>query len=309
MQRFYLFIGIILLTLAVACASGTRRSDTAYVSSRIDRPLQHGSALYRQGCYARALELFREAHERYTAADDLAGIAGSLNSIANVRYQLDDMPGAIGAYAQALEAYRLLGDDAGLVRVLANQSAALVKAGRLDEAARTLDQADTLDAATRLSTLRLKNRALIAMARRDTQTAQSLLNRALDAAGPNEETSKAAAHYTLGRLLADTARPEEAEIHFQQALAADRQMGAYPAVAKDLAALGGCRARMGDHAAAVGFFLRSAKIYALLQDTARTNEITAMLKESADRSGTDIQTSLYWIDEWLAGRTESTLCR
>ncbi len=310
MHRYRFLISIILLTFSVACTSSTRHAETVRSSPRVDRPLNHGAALYLQGCYTRALEFFQEAHERYTVLDNLPGIASSLNSMANVYYQLDDMQGALRSYTEALAVYRQLEDRDGAVRVLSNQAAALVRSGQLEEAAHTLDQADALaGAAPLLLTLRLKNRALIAMARNETAEAQRLLTQALAVRRAGDDASKAAAHYALGRLLVETGRPAEAEPHLQEALTFDRAGGAYPSVAKDLAALGVCYARLGDHARAVGFFLRSAKIYALLQDTLRTQELIASLKDSADRAGVDIQASLHWIEEWLEGRTEGTLCR
>jgi tetratricopeptide (TPR) repeat protein len=311
MHCFRLLIIIALLSLSFACASPARQSSVVRAAShRIDRPLNQGAELYQQGCYGHALEYFLEAHERSTAADDLPGIAGSLNSIANVYFQLDDAQSALRVYAEALGAYRQLNDPDGTVRVLANQAAALVRSGELDEADRKLDQADAVAGPTqRLRVLRLKNRALLAMARSDRESAETMLGEALAAAGSYDRPVKAAAHYAFGRLLIDAGRPQEAESHLRAALDIDRALGAYPAMAKDLAALGACYAQLGDHAAAVNSYQRSAKIFALIQDTVRTQALIAPLQRSAAEAGIDIEASLHWIDQWLAGQTEASPCR
>jgi tetratricopeptide (TPR) repeat protein len=308
MHRFCFFIVIALLLVCSGCASGVRQSDVVPSGNRIDRPLNQAAEYYLRGCYTRALEYFLEAHERSTAVDDLPGIAGSLNGIANVYYQLDDAQSAVRLYAEAFDAYRQLHDHDGSVRVLANQAAALVRSGRLDEAALRLDQADELAGRTqRLHGLRLKNRALLSMARGEGERAEALLAEAL--AGRADRSLKAAVHYALGRLLIDAGRPQEAEPHLQEALTLDRALGAVPAMAKDLAALGDCYAQLGDHAAAVSNYQRSAKIYALLQDSGRTLALIAPLKWSAAQADIDIQAALHWIDQWLEGLTEASACR
>jgi Tfp pilus assembly protein PilF len=311
MHRVRFLIAILSTLLCAACASNSQPVESTRHEENVDaiiRPFSTGIDYYYLGCNRRALEYLREAHERATLADDLRSVATTLNSIANVHLRIEDAPSAVRVYEEALDTYRQIGDKSGMVRVLANQAAAFVLAGDLAKADERLDRADTSAGAGRvLIALRFKNRALIAMARKENSTAENLLNMALSAADEDSE-DRGAIHYSLGKLLMGLGRLSEAQAHLEQAVSIDRIHGMNHSLANDLALLGLCRARRDDHVGATAVLKRSMKIFALLQEGQRVRELLEPLKSSAIQARMDIEAILYWVQQWLDGRTETNLC-
>jgi tetratricopeptide (TPR) repeat protein len=304
----FLFIAV-MISACLACA-GTPPKESPQNIRTGTRFLNKGILLYNRGCYQRALEHFNESHERFTAADNLTGIASSLHSIANLYFQMEDVDSALLVYDDAIEIYRQLNDAPGMARARTNKAAALIKAGRLDDAAIALDAAEPqARTSTTLLALHANTKALLHIARKDFSAANDLLARTIDKleADPSSETG--GLFYTLGYLKLTAEEPAEAQTYFNKALTLDRTAGAYGAIAKDLASLGRCQARLGHDQEAVDSFKRSAKIFALLENPRKVQEVMGELEQSAIRSNTDIQATRHWINQWLAGKTEANLCR
>lgn len=301
---------VVTVTICLACSSGPLPERSPLHLRQSIRHLNKGTQLYTRGCYPHALRQFRQAHERYMAADHLPGTAASLNSLANTYFRLNDIPGALVIYDEAIEIYGLLNDRAGQVRAMTNKSAALIAGGQFEIAVTVLDQADKLAANKELlAGLRLKTRAILLMHRGEHPAAQGLLAQALAATPPNAHAQLAGVEYSLGHSLLNSRRPAQAIVHFNAALEADREIGAYNGIAQDLAALGDCRARMGQHGQAVSYYKRSMQQFALLQEVSRMEQVRAKLEESARYAGADIQAALQWVARWRAEEREANLCR
>lgn len=304
--HFSLCVGLVFLA---ACASEPRTRSLPQHIGQAERQLRLGTNAYIKGCHASAMAHFQEAHERFAAADHLAGVANSLNGIANVYYRLDENPSAVRVYGEAIEIYNLIGDISGLVRATANKSAALIAAGRLSQASAILDQADTAaQKSNTLLALRLKTRALIMLRRGNLPVAHQLLAKALDIASHDDSAQIASVQYTMGQLLMRRDQPLQAIDHLSSALTIDRAAGAYENIAKDLEALGTINARLGRGAESVGFFKRSLKIYTLLGRAAKVQRVMDQLLANASEADLDIQAVLFWVHQWLDGKGESDLC-
>lgn len=261
-----------------------------------------------KGCYARALNYFQEAHQRYTAADNLEGVAQSLNSIADLYYRLGDMDSALLVYNDAIAVYRELADDAGLVSALGNKAATLIALDRLGQAALILGQADALDPGNSQAAMRLKNRALLHIKQDDLQAAQDLLARALAASDESQAAIRSSIYFAMGHTALTEKRTEQARKAFTSALKIDRDAAAYDLVARDLQGLGACWAQEENPARAVAYFKRSAKIFALLKNRPKADEVTTQLKQNAAQAGIDIQATLHWIGQWLEDGKAVDLC-
>jgi len=87
---------------------------------------QKAETYFSRGCYPKAMAYFEDAHERYTAADDGAGIAHSLNGIANVYLRIGDQESALLLYDEAIAAYGRIGSTRGQIRTLCNKAAVLI---------------------------------------------------------------------------------------------------------------------------------------------------------------------------------------
>lgn len=301
---------IVTISMVLACAGGQPPQQMPKDLNKSTRYLNKGVILYNRGCYPRALVFFNESHERYAVADNLHGVANSLLSIANIYYQLEDVDSALLVYKEAIENYQELGDKERQAKAWANYAAALIKARRLDQAAEALDHADDLARTDQeLSALRSKNRALLLIAQGKEEDAEKLLKRALENAADGEPLSVAGLYYTLGQIELNFERPERAAPHLFKALDMDRTAGAYYCIARDLAALGVCHTRMGRLPEAISFQKRSAKIFTLIENPKRAQEVLEQLEANAESTRTDIQATIHWIDQWMAGQVEANLCR
>ena len=293
----------------LACAGGPPPPQTPGDIRKGTRYLNKGVTLYARGCYQRALAHFYESHERYTAADNLQGVANSLHSIANIYLQLEDVDSALLVYQEAIDDYRALGDRRGQARAWANYALAWLEAGRLEDAAQALDRADELAGPGDLPALRAKNRALLLVKQQHIQAAEEQLTLVLPTIQDDDPAIIADMHYLLGELQLEQQEPERAVTHLRTALELDRSAGAYHGIARDLAALGICFTRLERFTEAINHQKRSAKIYALLQNPRKVQEVVEQLEANAARAHVNIQSALHWINQWLAGNNEANLCR
>ena len=302
-----LSIGLAFLT---ACASESHIPTLPQHVGQAERQLRLGTNAYLKGCYASAMAHFQEAHERFAAADHLAGVANSLNGIANVYYRLDEYSSSVGVYNEAIEAYILFGDINGMIRATANKSAALIAAGRLNQASAVLGLADKAARKNNaLPALRMKTRALLMLRQGNLSIAHQLLVKALVAVSHDEPAQIASIHYAMGQLLMHRDQVSQAMDHLNKALAIDRAAGAYENIAKDLEALGTNHARAGRTTIAVGYYKRSLKIFALIGRADKVKQVMDQLHTNASEADMDIQTTLFWVHQWLDGKGEANLCR
>jgi tetratricopeptide (TPR) repeat protein len=300
----------IVLALCSACASGPAPERSPRPIRQSLRYLNKGTALYTRGCFPEALARFSEAHERYTAADHLEGVAASLNNIANVYFQLNDLGSALLVFDDAIAVFETLDDRRGLIRAMTNKGAALIAADRPEEGEAFLDKADALAAGTDLlSALRLKNRAILQMDRQDFTGAKQTLEQAIGRSGENAPEEAASVHYTMGRILSAEQNPAGAITHFNTALDIDRSRGAYMGIAQDLAALGSSYAAMGQYDQAVFHYRRSLKVFALLGNTPAVRDIRRSLEDAAAQTGADIRSTIHWVEQWRKGNKQANLCR
>lgn len=302
-------IAVLTGVLMAACAGGPPQPQVPRHVRQATYYLNKGIDLFNKGCYPRALDYFQNAHQRYTAMDDQAGVAMSLNNIADIYFRIGDMQSALRVYDDAAEVNRSQGDTAGEVRALSNRAAALIDMDRLDEAARTLDQADDLATDDEHEALRLKTRALLLIRQNDLDKARSLLARALAASRGEDGPMASSIHYAIGHVTLLSGQPEGAVRSFEKALALDQEANAYFDIASDLSALGQCHAAMGDHATAVNLFKRSAKIFALLKAERETADVVDRLERSAANTDADLDATRHWVAQWLTHENKADLCR
>lgn len=303
-------ICVILIAACTACASGPA-PERAPKDMRLSiRHLNKGTQFYHKGCFSKAAQHFRNAHERFTASDNLRGTADSLNSLANAYYRLSDMERAVPVYDEADALYDLLNDPMGRVRVLANKSVALASSNKLRDAETALDLADALAGpGDMLNGLRLKARAILKLKSNAPESSGELLEKAIRAIPRTDIHQYASAQYTMGYLLLSIQQPTKAMKYLNRALEADRSAGNHFGMAQDLEALGDGHVQQEQHAEATADYKRSIKIYALLNHTEKAQQVSFKLVNSASEAGADIRITLHWVAQWLAGRHEANICR
>jgi tetratricopeptide (TPR) repeat protein len=274
------------------------------------RHLNKGTRFYHKGCFTKAVRHFQEAHERFAAADNIAGAADSLNSLANTYYRLNDLQSAVLVYDEAVELYALLDQTEGQVRALTNKSVALASAGNPMEARKVMDLADSMAKPDQMMvSLRLKARAILSLKDNDLDRSKQLLAKAIHAIAHRKDEQYASAQYTMGYVLLSGQEPQKALDYLNRALNADRNTGDYFGIGQDLEALGDCHAMMGQYTRATTQFKRSIKIFALLNNIQKVQQVSSKLMDSASKSGTDAQITLHWVAKWLAGQWEANICR
>lgn len=294
--------------LFVSCTSSPAPKRQPREVRNQTRVMNKGVTQYTKGCYARALELFSEAHESYSVMDDLAGEASSLASIANAYFRLQDIESALLVYDDALELFRFLDHREGLTRTRVDKAAALIEAGRLDEASALLDQADA-QASGGTAALRFKTRALLAAARKDFPVARIFLEKAQASSQGAAPSVISGIHYARGYLALISDEPRKALKPLQTALDIDRRAEAYADIAKDLQALARCYGRLDQDRQALTCLKRSVKIHALLGNSPKVQAMVPELQRLAGQTGMDIKATLHWVSQWLAGQREFNVCR
>lgn len=311
MQHLYRSFSIIVLAIiCLACASAPAPERAPKDIYQGVRYLNKSASYYAKGCYPKALQHVQKAYERFSAADQLQGAADCLNTMADIYYRLGDFQSALAFYDETIELFEQLGANAGKVKALANKSAALIAAGRLDDASIILARAEKLAKKHNVfKSLCYKTRAMALIAAKDYKNAQGLLTEALEATPDSDQSLLADIYYTYGELMLAARRPQQAIGLLNKALDIDHAAGAYFNVAMDLATLGACTEDMAHYAEAVGFYKRSIKIFALLEAQARVQWVLVRLKDSAGKAGKSLQVTTHWTEQWIAGRQEAGLCR
>jgi tetratricopeptide (TPR) repeat protein len=305
-------VTVMVLIMAGICGCATPPPATlsADASAQGDRELRQGIHWYRKGCLRKAMNHVVAAHEQYCLADNAAGAARSLNSLANIYQQAGDVKGALRYYDAAVEAGKRSDNQTVAARALANKAAVLIEAGDLSAAAKSLDKAQLLIRETGpVYAVVLNRRAVLLMEKQQYDEAQKLLDRIASLADGVESTTLAAIQFTRGRLFARTGHYVQAIGQFQKALAADRQAGFTRGMADDLFALAGIHEHLGEYQAALDYLDRSLQLYALLEDHVKVAGSLDRLKALARKTGADLSVSVHFIEQWMTGGGINAICR
>lgn len=313
MMKFrYLVFFFFLIQLVFACTysrpfSHNHNDSNLYGSASTE--MGTGTALYNNGCSRQALPHFFKAHERYTAMDQLDGVAMSLNNIGNVYRALNNPESAILFFDEAFQIYMEISDTSSAVQTLSNKSAALITANRLDDAGIILLQAEKMAEENKIPLPSLiYNRSILFIKQKRYAEAEVLLKDSLRKSDQNKLTERASINFAIGTIMSETDRHEKAIPYYLSALTLDRKAGFHKRIAEDLEAIGRSYIALKKNKDAVQYLKRSAKIYALMRNENKVSEIMKQI----DTAGADthINTTLTkaFINDWLAGNIERPLC-
>jgi len=306
------FVLIVALALWGICACATSPPVTSSVDGfdEGDRELKRGTYWYHKGCTRKAMEHFHAAHEYYSLTDQQAGVARSLNSIANGYRQAGKAEDAQLFYDAAIAAARRCDDQRVMAQALSNKAAMFIESDDLAGAEVLLDEAQLLARETGpVYAMVLNYRAVLLMKANRTDEALSLLDQADSAAVGEGFNADATIRFTRGRLMMKTGNFPEAMIHFQQALELDRNAGFTRGMADDLSAMAVIHEQSGEDEAALDCLDRSIKIHALLENRAKVLENLERLESLAQKTGTDVRVTVHFINQWLAGEAVDAICR
>ena len=297
-------IGWILAALFLAgCVAGKPLPEQPEYLVSGTKMINRGVGWYKKGCYERALEEFFRAHELFSQSDRIEGVALCMNNIGNVYRIKGDMANAQIYFKESYALYKEIDDGRGMLQALSNKAAALIEADQIDAAKRILQSADQLTTEKSIDFAPiLHNWGLVQMKQKNFLEAETKLKQALKLSSPDNKIQMAAIHFALGKLMHATDRPAQAVAQFQLALAADQSAGFNKGLADDLAALGEAHSNLNQHEAAVGYYKRSIKIYALLGRPDSVSEVLEKLDQSAQKANMDITVTGYFVKQWLEGK-------
>jgi tetratricopeptide (TPR) repeat protein len=303
-----------ILVLAIlgigACAASPPATSSADGFDEGDRELKRGIYWYQKGCNRKAMEHFLAAHEHYSLTDQQAGVARSLNSIANGYRHAGKAKDARLFYDAAIAAARRCDDQRVMAQALCNKVAILIEADDLAGAEVLLDEAQLLTRETgQVYAMVLNHRAVLLMMANRTDEAVTLLDQADAAAVGDGFNADATIRFTRGRLMMKNGNYAEAMSLFQHALELDRQAGFTRGMADDLSAMAGIHEQLGEDEAALDCLDRSLKIHALLENRAKVLENLVRLESLAQKTGTDVRVTVHFINQWLAGEALDVNCR
>lgn len=310
MKNQLVLILVLVIWVLNGCATSPTASSSADASDHGDRELKRGIFWYQKGCTRKAMNHFYAAHEHYSLTDRQAGVARSLNSLANVYRQTGDVNRARLFYDAAITAARRCDDQQVIAQALSNKAAVLMDADDLAGAEVLLDEAQLLSRETGpVFAMVLNYRAVLLMKAQQFDEALNILDQADSIATGDGFKTGAALRFTRGRLEMRTGDYAEAMLLFQQALELDRQAGFSRGMADDLSAMADINEQLGQDEAALDCLDRSIKIHALVGCREKVLDNLDRLESLAQKTGTDVRVTVHFINQWLAGGSVDGICR
>jgi tetratricopeptide (TPR) repeat protein len=310
MRRARIFVVVWVWVGLWACATSSPTTSSVDTNDQADRELKRGVYWYQKGCMRKAMEHFRVAHEHYSLADRQAGVARSLNGLANVYRQTGDQASALLFYDAAVTIGRRCDDQLVVAQALANQAAVLIDAGEVSAAEVLLDEAKLLSRETDpVYAVVLNHQAVSLMKERRFDEAGALLEQAESLAAGKGSNAGATIRFTRGRLMMQTGDYPRAQQLFGQALEMDRDAGFSRGMAADLAAMAEVLEHQGEDEAALNCLNRSIKINALLENRPEVLDQLKHLEALARKTGSDVRVTVHFITTWMAGEAADAICR
>jgi tetratricopeptide (TPR) repeat protein len=310
MKLSFKILALLVSGVLIACAGGNSAKKPPDKIPAGMKATTKGIVRYNQGCYQHALDYFLKAHELFSASDQLSGVAMSLNNIGNVYRIMGDSKSAVLFFEESFKIYTEIVDHKGAVQVLSNKAAALIAGGRLEEAAENLDAAEALARKKWISyTPLLNNRAILLTKTKDYTQAEKILKKALARTDSTDSSALATVNFALGKLMLASQRYEDAIRFLEAALVADRSTGFYKGIADDLAAIGTAYLNLDNKEAGINYLKRSIKVYALIGNVKKVEEILYDLENISKISGYDISVTLHFVNQWLEGNVLENPCK
>lgn len=300
---------LLFVVFLFACGGGNSLKKTPDHLLAGTKETIKGTAWYNKGCYKRSLEHFFKAHELFAASDQLGGVAMSMNNIGNIYRAASDLDSAILFFDESFAVYAYINDDNGALHALSNKAATLIECGMLDKSLEVLSAAENLAAKNDITFVPLlSNKAILLTRKKELKLAEEVLNHAITNTSPKNPSEFATVSFAFGNLMLETKKYKKALKFFNQALEADRKAGFHKGIADDLASLGDTCLSLEEYKNAVNFYKRSIKIYALLGNENKVNEIMKQLDGASQKSNIDITLTQHFVDRWLAGDILYGLC-
>ncbi len=144
------------------------------------KQIKKGTAWYNRGCYKRSLNSFLKAHELFSGADNLSGVAMSLNNIGNVYRITGDFNTATAFFEESFNMYKDIKDYHGSVQALSNMAATYLVENKIGKASKTVKQAEKIASNKGILFLPLlRNKGILFMKQKKFAEAETIFKKVL----------------------------------------------------------------------------------------------------------------------------------
>jgi len=310
--NFQLKIGLMIFATLFfySCGSTSIQPTPSKTYSKAVLTMNQGVKWYEKGCYQKAIKLFWDANEQFSAVDLPEGVAVSLNSIGNANHHLGEIDEAILILKQSLIIYEQLNQPQKQIKNLSDIAATYLTVEDLKSAEEWIDKGEKLSKKWELDEVALiLTKGIWLTHKKDYDQARKVLLSALDLVEPGDLATMGTSHAALGHLELEAGNLDAAQKYFVFALDADRQSGFYRGIADNLAELGQISIQQNHTLAGLFYLQRSVKVYALLGDNTRVDQLLAQIKPLADSVDQDIRLTQTLTHRWLKGEIGHHLCR
>ena len=306
-NKFYYIFIIILILSTFDCASKNALINEELQS--ITKVVNKGVFWYQKGCYKRALEYFLRAHEKYSVYDQLDGVAISLNNIGNVYRMMGDISQSLKYFDNSYQIYSEINNTKGALNVLSNKATALIENNEIIEAENVLKTAEQLEhKITKPFIPIIINKSLIYIKKKNFDKAKTLLKYALKNTSKKNPNEFASINYTFGKYLYEIKNYKSSIIYFNHALNKDREIGCYKRIADDLYGIAQSYLELNQKDNAINYFIRCAKIYALINNKEKALDILNQIKKIPNKTNNDMDISEKFINKWIDNHMINNFC-
>ncbi len=292
-----------------SCGSAPVKSKRPKVYPQAVLTMNKGVEWYEKGCYEKAMQLFWDAHEQFSALDSPGSVAASFNNIGNASRHLGEIEKAILFHEQALRIYRQLNKTDGQIKVFTDLAATQIIAGNLAAAESYLEQGERLAEKIEFeSSSLLMTRGILLTHQKKYALAKKELLGLVKQIPTEEATFSGTLNSALGNLELVLGNLDAAMAYFQLALESDRHSGYFRGIADSLAELGHICIVKQEPQKGLFYLERSVKIYALLGVKDRVRSLSPKIESLAESTGQDMRLTLNLVNRWLSGEVHHSLC-
>lgn len=292
-----------------SCGTAPIKNPTPKIYSDAVSTMNQGIKWYDRGCYEKAIQLFWDAHEQFSAADLPSGVAASLESIGNASRHLGRIDDAILFLNESLYINKQLDQPEREIKTLADIAAAYLAAENIASAQASIEKAETLSKKWGGKGIHLPlSKGILLVRKKEFDNARSVLIATFKNIEPDDWAGKGTVNAALGHLELEAGNVEAAAGYFEAALEADRYTEYYRGVADNLAELAKIYAQKNDSQKSLFYLQRSIKVYSLLNAEDRVEQLLAQLTPLAGTLGQDVRLTETIVNRWLQGEVHHFLC-
>ncbi len=272
--------------------------------------IMKGFIWYNRGCYTQSLKNFLKAHEVFSAEDNRAGVAMSLNNIGITYKMLKDSNRAAAYFEEAFKIYSDIKRYKDSIEVLQNIASLAIELQQLDNALDLVEQAELIIKSKNIEypTVMITKGIIFTKQKKYTE-ADILLKKAALKISKHDYKSRASLNFAIAKLMFETNRYDDAINYFTESLDLDKRLNFYSGMAEDILMIGKIKLAQNKTDEAISYFKRSIKIYAIIHHIEKTEEIMPLLENIAKVNKYNIDITKNFIMKWTNNEMLENRCR